>query len=108
MHSAQARALAGAPSTSGRAHTPCQAAALSACGRPARRTATPWCLAAAAASGRLVTARAAEPAAPNAASPADEWVEVGRIGPPHGVRGEMKVQPLTDFPEDRLATPGAR
>ncbi|EFN54123.1 hypothetical protein CHLNCDRAFT_25138 [Chlorella variabilis] len=39
---------------------------------------------------------------------ADEWVEVGRIGPPHGVRGEMKVQALTDFPEDRLATAGPR
>jgi hypothetical protein len=38
----------------------------------------------------------------------EEWVEVGRIGPPHGVRGEMKVQPLTDFPEDRLGTPGPR
>ncbi|KAL4859239.1 Ribosome maturation factor RimM [Chlorella vulgaris] len=38
----------------------------------------------------------------------EEWVEVGKIGPPHGVRGEMKVQPLTDFPEDRLGTPGPR
>lgn len=38
----------------------------------------------------------------------EEWVEIGRIGPPHGVRGEMKVQPLTDFPEDRLGEPGPR
>lgn len=38
----------------------------------------------------------------------EEWVEVGRVGPPHGVRGEMKVQPLTDFPEDRLGEPGPR
>lgn len=45
-----------------------------------------------------------------AASMADEeeWVEVGRVGPPHGVRGEFKVQPLTDFPEERLGTPGPR
>lgn len=38
----------------------------------------------------------------------EEWVEVGRVGPPHGVRGEFKVQPLTDFPEERLGTPGPR
>ncbi len=38
----------------------------------------------------------------------EEWVEIGKIGPPHGVRGEMKVQPLTDFPEDRLGEPGPR
>lgn len=37
-----------------------------------------------------------------------EWVEVGILRAPHGVRGEIKVQPLTDFPEDRLAEPGAR
>ena len=41
-------------------------------------------------------------------SPEDEWVEIGRVGPAHGVRGEFKVQPLTDFPEERLATPGPR
>lgn len=40
----------------------------------------------------------------------DEWelVEVGKIGIPHGVRGEVKVQPLTDFPEQRLGMPGIR
>lgn len=37
-----------------------------------------------------------------------QFVEVGVVGPPHGVRGEFKVQPLTDFPEDRLGTPGLR
>ena len=37
-----------------------------------------------------------------------DWVEVGVIGPPHGVRGEFKCQPLTDFPEDRLGEPGPR
>lgn len=36
------------------------------------------------------------------------WVEVGVIGPPHGVRGEFKMQPLTDFPEERLGEPGPR
>jgi hypothetical protein len=48
-----------------------------------------------------------------AAEPAEldvptEFVEVGVVGAPHGVRGEMKVQPLTDFPEERLGTPGTR
>jgi 16S rRNA processing protein RimM len=47
-------------------------------------------------------------AAPAAAAAAAEWVEVGVVGPPHGVRGEMKVQPLTDFPEERLGEPGPR
>ena len=42
------------------------------------------------------------------AAAAPELVTVGVIRQPHGVRGEMKVQPLTDFPEDRLATPGVR
>ena len=37
-----------------------------------------------------------------------QWVEVGVVRMPHGVRGEVKVQPLTDFPEDRLAEPGVR
>lgn len=67
--------------------------------------------------GRLVAAPAARPSAVVKAAAAEpqedegmeeEWVEVGRIGPPHGVRGEMKVQPLTDFPEDRLGEPGPR
>lgn len=37
-----------------------------------------------------------------------QWVEIGILRAPHGVRGEIKVQPLTDFPEDRLAEPGVR
>ncbi|PRW59657.1 Ribosome maturation factor [Chlorella sorokiniana] len=47
---------------------------------------------------------------PEAASVPEEedWVEIGKVGPPHGVRGEFKVQPLTDFPEERLGTPGPR
>ena len=58
---------------------------------------------------RLAAAAAAAEGAPGSSSDVDEdWIEVGRIGPPHGVRGEMKVQPLTDFPEDRLGTPGPR
>jgi len=36
------------------------------------------------------------------------YVEVGIIGPPHGVQGECKVQPLTDWPEERLGKKGAR
>ncbi len=35
----------------------------------------------------------------NAATPQDDWVAVGTIAGPFGVRGEMKVQPLTSFPE---------
>ena len=46
--------------------------------------------------------------APRTAPAREEWVEVGLITQPHGVRGEMKVQPLTDFPQERLATPGTR
>lgn len=37
-----------------------------------------------------------------------DWIEVGIVGPPHGIRGEFKVQPLTDFPEARLGEPGLR
>lgn len=39
---------------------------------------------------------------------ADEMVEIGRVFSAHGVRGEMKVVPYTDFPEDRFMTPGVR
>lgn len=38
----------------------------------------------------------------------DDWIEVGYITQPHGVYGEMKVQPLTDEPEERLGMPGPR
>ncbi|WP_262105032.1 ribosome maturation factor RimM [Arthrobacter sp. Marseille-P9274] len=34
-------------------------------------------------------------------------VQVARIGKPHGIRGEVTVQVLTDAPEERF-TPGAR
>lgn len=30
---------------------------------------------------------------------ADEFVAIGKITAPHGIRGEVKVLPLTDFPE---------
>lgn len=33
-------------------------------------------------------------------------VVVGRVGPPHGVRGEVLVQPFTDAPDERFA-PGS-
>ena len=32
-------------------------------------------------------------------SVAENRITIGRIGAPHGVRGEMRVIPLTDFPE---------
>lgn len=35
-------------------------------------------------------------------------MEVGRISMAHGVRGELKVIPSTDFPEERFMTPGLR
>jgi len=34
----------------------------------------------------------------------DEWVAIGLITSMFGIRGEMKVQPLTDFPERFLQT----
>ncbi len=37
-----------------------------------------------------------------------EWVEIGRISVQHGVRGEVKVQPFTDFGPQRLGKPGRR
>ena len=43
-----------------------------------------------------------------ASIPEQDWIEVGYITQPHGVYGEMKVQPLTDEPEERLAAPGPR
>jgi len=38
---------------------------------------------------------------------AADLVLVGRIGRPHGLRGEVAINPETDFPEDRFAR-GAR
>lgn len=59
-----------------------------------------------AAAARVQAVEEAGAAAPVPA--AGEWVEIGVVGAPHGVRGEFKVQPLTDFPEERLGTPGTR
>ena len=43
-----------------------------------------------------------------AAAPADDWIEVGLIRSAHGLRGEVKVEPLTDSPRQRLGTAGDR
>lgn len=37
-----------------------------------------------------------------------EWIEIAKISVHHGVRGEVKVQPLTDFAPQRLGRPGTR
>lgn len=37
-----------------------------------------------------------------------EWVEIGRISVQHGIRGEVKVQPMTDFAPQRLGKAGTR
>jgi 16S rRNA processing protein RimM len=37
----------------------------------------------------------------------EEWVEIGRIVAPQGVKGEMRVYPSSDFPE-RFVEPGKR
>ena len=37
-----------------------------------------------------------------------ELIEIGVVGPPHGVKGEFKVQSLTDWPQERLGTKGSR
>ena len=34
----------------------------------------------------------------------DDFVVVGRIGPAHGLKGEVFVEPRTDEPERRFAT----
>jgi len=36
-----------------------------------------------------------------------KWLTVGRLVNTHGIRGEVKVLPSTDFPEERFA-PGSR
>lgn len=38
---------------------------------------------------------------------ADEWLEIGKIVAPQGLRGEMRVYPSSDFPE-RFVAPGER
>ncbi|MGG6239246.1 ribosome maturation factor RimM [Nodosilinea sp. AN01ver1] len=42
-----------------------------------------------------------------AAATTDEWVEIGRIVAPQGVKGEVRVYPSSDFPE-RFLEPGDR
>jgi 16S rRNA processing protein RimM len=37
----------------------------------------------------------------------NEWIEIGRIVSPQGLKGEMRVYPDSDFPE-RFMTPGER
>ncbi|MEM9447211.1 MAG: ribosome maturation factor RimM [Cyanobacteria bacterium P01_E01_bin.6] len=37
----------------------------------------------------------------------DNWLEIGKIVAPQGLRGEMRVYPTTDFPE-RFLNPGER
>lgn len=36
------------------------------------------------------------------------YIEIGIVGPPHGVKGEFKVQSLTDWPAERLGQKGTR
>lgn len=38
---------------------------------------------------------------------AEKWFTVGKVANTHGIRGELKVIPHTDFPEQRFA-PGSR
>lgn len=42
-----------------------------------------------------------------AAQTTDDWVEIGRIVAPQGVKGEVRVYPSSDFPE-RFLVPGDR
>ena len=37
----------------------------------------------------------------------DDWLEIGKIVSPQGMKGEMRVYPATDFPE-RFEVPGKR
>jgi len=37
----------------------------------------------------------------------DQWIEIGKIVAPQGLKGEVRVYPTTDFP-DRLMSPGTR
>jgi len=37
----------------------------------------------------------------------DDWLEIGKIVAPQGLRGEMRIYPNTDFPE-RFLVPGER
>ncbi|XP_010247556.1 PREDICTED: uncharacterized protein LOC104590543 [Nelumbo nucifera] len=37
-----------------------------------------------------------------------KFIEIGYISTVHGIQGELRVKPTTDFPELRFATPGSR
>ncbi|MFQ4137732.1 ribosome maturation factor RimM [Nodosilinea sp. PGN35] len=41
------------------------------------------------------------------AAPPEDWVEIGRIVAPQGVKGEVRIYPSSDFPE-RFLEPGER
>ena len=45
---------------------------------------------------------------PGGQSPAEDVVLVGEIGAPHGVRGEVKMQPLMENPETLASLPAVR
>lgn len=49
-----------------------------------------------------------ELSASTSSSEETEWIEIGIVGPQHGIQGEVKIQALTDFPEERLEDPGRR
>lgn len=38
----------------------------------------------------------------------EDFIEVGTLGRPHGIRGEVVVSIDTSFPEERFANPGVR
>ncbi len=51
-----------------------------------------------------------QPVVPNTQSPApnlDDWLEIGKIVAPQGLSGELRVYPVSDFPE-RFEVPGKR
>lgn len=56
--------------------------------------------------GKLKT-MTTNPAPDPPASAQDDWLEIGRIVSPQGLRGELRVYPNTDFPE-RFLVPGER
>ena len=37
----------------------------------------------------------------------DDWLKIGELVAPQGLRGEIRVQPFSDFPE-RFTKPGKR
>lgn len=46
-------------------------------------------------------------ASPTSHTTSEDWVEIGRIVAPQGVKGEVRVYPSSDFPE-RFLEPGER